>query len=910
MIPSEPHNLDEFRRQFGAESFWCGTEIGGCGQQLSTKRYETKVCHFSHYPDHSGARAACDRSAGGEDSADHLFIKRHVTAWLRQRGHVPRVELRRTTEGVATTVDFQLPATAQHLRFVLRSDTYRTWRRAADSLAAKQGHIEWLFGEDDVITRDTMARRGYALRLRCETAVSADGLADRRVLIGTEAQGFPVEWVGLEQCRLDRTGLITPALDRMRAEGKVRHGNTGNDPLPVALTVVTAGMVFATDLGGCRDDEASTAAPAAFHAHGRRLVPGFLKLPGSRILRTYLSLPEEAPPPTEEHVYRPAGTVQLLITEYGAGQPAAWCVRADGLTSISALEAERAGLWRPEVAVGVPLDAPRAPAAPSVERVVPARSAEALRVREVLQQTARAGTTITWQELGRRARLPLVQLSDAKRRALLVEADRPDSEDAAPLCILVVDSAGGALPYLQTALRQLNLDVPTSPAAFTTWCERTRARAYRDHRARSAQLSERRPGNAEVGSAAANLAALRVLLGRARTRLPQAEGADRKKLAHLVDRAEAHAAGYARARTTAGTLSQWSGTFRLLHKDLSQALRRLDALPRRATARPVGAPAVVADSKKAANRKSDEVPAAPPRPPAAAKPSPASVPAVDEALRDFEWLTAEIRVALAEDDLAAVETARRMAGPLYAQGLAPADRERFTPFMREVKRWCHDRDPSKKDPNLRRIRRLLATWSRKDTDAARLASALREIDDLTTRSELDLPPREADTVARMRARLRKLRPATPTSVPGASAPTAPRETPTQSSATRRPAPRGDGRLPANRIDSCAGQVRTILEEAARSETLLSWGQIRARAGGRLPHLHPDDQGEILVAVDWRTPADEPLLSCLVAGADRSHHWLYRHVRHSLGRERIPEAELPAHWPVEVLRLRQIWRHRR
>ncbi len=69
------------------------------------------------------------------------------------------------------------------------------------------------------------------------------------------------------------------------------------------------------------------------------------------------------------------------------------------------------------------------------------------------------------------------------------------------------------------------------------------------------------------------------------------------------------------------------------------------------------------------------------------------------------------------------------------------------------------------------------------------------------------------------------------------------------------------------------------------------------------------KGELLVAVDRETPVGEPLLSTFVASSDASLHWLYRHVRFSLGRERIPEPDLPAHWATEVLRLRQTWRHR-
>lgn len=38
--------------------------------------------------------------------------------------------------------------------------------------------------------------------------------------------------------------------------------------------------------------------------------------------------------------------------------------------------------------------------------------------------------------------------------------------------------------------------------------------------------------------------------------------------------------------------------------------------------------------------------------------------------------------------------------------------------------------------------------------------------------------------------------------------------------------------------------------------------IRNRLTVELPHLHPNDQGQVLVLADADTPADEPLLSAL------------------------------------------------
>ncbi|MCL7021205.1 hypothetical protein K6C39_22295, partial [Vibrio vulnificus] len=198
--------------------------------KLMTKRYETKVCHFSHYPGRTVGRAACSRTANGVDSADHLFIKLHVTRWLADPGHAAQARLRTFREGPGDAVEFWLRATNQHLRFQLRPENYWSWRKAANSLAAKEGHVEWVFGPDDAITRDMLAREGYALRVRCETKGN-----ERIVLVGTMAEGRAIVWEALEQCRMTRSGLVTPALDELRRTGLIREGGMGRDPFPGSL---------------------------------------------------------------------------------------------------------------------------------------------------------------------------------------------------------------------------------------------------------------------------------------------------------------------------------------------------------------------------------------------------------------------------------------------------------------------------------------------------------------------------------------------------------------------------------------------------------------------------------------------------------------------------------------------------
>ncbi|MFD7056747.1 hypothetical protein ACFWBS_52160 [Streptomyces mirabilis] len=295
----------------------------------------------------------------------------------------------------------------------------------------------------------------------------------------------------------------------------------------------------------------------------------------------------------------------------------------------------------------------------------------------------------------------------------------------------------------------------------------------------------------------------------------------------------------------------------------------------------------------------------------ATHPSPSGAPpsesaAFAEARAEFAWLVKEIRAAQEAGDLAAVQTARHLAGPIYGRRLSPEDRATYTPLMREVKAWCQEQDPNT-DPILRRIRQVLAELGRAGNSLAteQIAAFLDEISSLRRQSDRRLPVLEEVQVKRWKRQLK----ARTSSAPRRAAPRAadPVKAVPGPKAT---APSPPDRLPIETIDKLAAIARDVLKDAARSGgSLLTWGDLRLRMAGGLPHLHPDEQGELLVAVDRETPVGEPLLSTLVASSDASLHWLYRHVRFSLGRERIPEPDLPAHWATEVLRLRQNWRHR-
>ncbi|WMX46313.1 hypothetical protein RGF97_17715 [Streptomyces roseicoloratus] len=956
-----------------------------------TKRYETKVCHFSHYPDRHGNRAVCNRTANGVDSADHLFIKLHVTRWLADQGHAARSELRSLGHGPGDAVDFWLRATEQHLRFELHPEDYRNWRKAADSLGAKEGHIEWVFGPDGAITRDMVARQGYALRVRCETEGN-----DRCVLIGTVADNRTVTWAPLDQCRMSSSGLVTPALEELRAEGIIREGGMRNDPLPGSLPLRGAEIVFAMD------GEAAPPAESPFASAGRHLVSGFVKPAGSRIIRAHLSLPEEIPVPTEKYVYRLSGAVRLLITDPVEGKGPLWAVRADSLTQLNGLDAERTGLWRPSVAIDERLDRgprtprPRTDAAPAQ----PERSSAATVLRQALERVAREGTTTTWHELARRIGLDLAHLPDPKRRDLLVEVDKPLSADRPLLCVLILAGSGRPLPYLGTVLRLLGAAAPASDAALRRWSETAIKKAHEVYGEKPTPTAtafatprqepvteEQVPSRADLLTASRKLVTIRAKLREAAAVLPRASGRRATRLSQTIDQGEAHARQHFDARRQRHTLRAWLNACDPILDELDRLVGRQVAAPppvnqptasgngshqpaqssgggpksatgveqgvhdrqiesarRVARVSELFVAATISDDlaevrklRQEAEKISDhdlagavrdrldrlrtdmrewidarESERAHDAPSVDDAAEAAQLIAFAEARAEFDWLVQEICVAQETEDLAAVETARRLAGPVYARRLSSIDREEFTAFMREVKAWCRERDPEKRvDPALRKIRQLLANLGRtsETRSSDELANALDEVGILRRQLAQPLPAAEDRAVKRWRRRLKDWKPAKREP----SAPTAPIIAPhrvlpqqTVGQADSRPA----DRLPIETIDKLATSVREILADSARSGgRLLTWGELRLRMGGALPHLHPDDQGELLVTVDRETPADEPLLSTLIASADASLHWLYRHVRFSLGRERIPASDLEAHWATEVLRLRQIWRYR-
>ncbi|MFJ4192240.1 hypothetical protein [Kitasatospora sp. NPDC089509] len=105
-------------------------------------------------------------------------------------------------------------------------------------------------------------------------------------------------------------------------------------------------------------------------------------------------------------------------------------------------------------------------------------------------------------------------------------------------------------------------------------------------------------------------------------------------------------------------------------------------------------------------------------------------------------------------------------------------------------------------------------------------------------------------------------------------------------------------------------VRGALKKSARERSTTAWQQLGRQLGSALPDLHPDDQLEVLLQVESATPADEPLLSSLLAAGTGAQPAFYRNLAGRL-RRALPDGfgAVHAHWQAETLRLHQLFRYR-
>lgn len=199
MLPMEAIELDVFRRVHEDDTFWCGTLLGGCGGQLTTKLYTDRACHFAHHPDPDGLPHVCGRRSRGVDSADHLYVRSAAAAWLAGRGERATFEYTRADGApIGSVVDVRWRHGA--LRVHLDQSVAPVW----------DDGVEPVLGTMVPVDRDTLIRRWYVHRIRLDSVGTA-----RHVQIGTEAFARPIEWFALDECEMTERGLSTPAVEEI-----------------------------------------------------------------------------------------------------------------------------------------------------------------------------------------------------------------------------------------------------------------------------------------------------------------------------------------------------------------------------------------------------------------------------------------------------------------------------------------------------------------------------------------------------------------------------------------------------------------------------------------------------------------------------------------------------------------------
>ncbi|MEV8307191.1 competence protein CoiA family protein [Streptomyces flavidovirens] len=212
--------LVRWREQHPKYTYWCGTLLGGCGEPLTDRLYQAKVCHFAHHPHHT-----CTRRANGEDSADHLFLKRALHEWLRSQRLQGTVRLSRTDASPGEAIDVDLRNSQRRLRFRLRPGSAGTVSGETEDPGREK--VDWIFGLGVPVPDRFFDEGGYIFRIRFETKE-----AKRCPYLGVQQRSTAIKWAPFAEAVLTGEGLTTPAVEEVRAARIATPGSVTVTDLP------------------------------------------------------------------------------------------------------------------------------------------------------------------------------------------------------------------------------------------------------------------------------------------------------------------------------------------------------------------------------------------------------------------------------------------------------------------------------------------------------------------------------------------------------------------------------------------------------------------------------------------------------------------------------------------------------
>ncbi|MEU2625177.1 competence protein CoiA family protein [Streptomyces sp. NPDC007157] len=198
----EAIELDDFRARHTGQTYWCGTWLNGCGHQLFTKLYTDRACHFAHRPDPEHT-SSCARKAAGVSSADHLYIKHGLLAWMAEQDVAVTATIPREADGSIGGEVLFAPAGHAGLRVLLSE--------AGSPAPGEEDSAHLVLGPEMASDPDVLLRQGYVNRIQ----LVPDGTR-RRIQVGTERHGGATEWFDLHEVGFTDAGLTTPAVEEVR----------------------------------------------------------------------------------------------------------------------------------------------------------------------------------------------------------------------------------------------------------------------------------------------------------------------------------------------------------------------------------------------------------------------------------------------------------------------------------------------------------------------------------------------------------------------------------------------------------------------------------------------------------------------------------------------------------------------
>jgi hypothetical protein len=406
ILPMKAEELTRWRRKHPRYTYWCGTLLGGCGEQLADRLYCSKVCHFAHHPHHT-----CTRTANGEDSADHLFMKRALHGWAGSRGFKATVRMPRSTAAPGSLIDVDLQGIQRKLRVRLRPDRNGSWGLAPGGASTTgEKAIDWIFGLGGSAPEEVLNDSGYVFRIRFETIGAA-----RCPYLGVQQRGRAIEWTPFDAAALTADGLSTPAVEEIRAArgrsaagGKSSKSGSAKGPssevpsrqLPAIRHISREELIVA--LRGALELDARWATKTTLKRLGRTIGVDFARYDDSELveLLTEVDIPFPASDPVLSALIRtedgdPLPCLASVVEGLELGRPSS----TSHLKRWAQREADRAFAKYGIPARTMPPELPLEAAVPKVRVAVPPgpRQARARRSRRKRAQDTR--TPDAWKRL-------------------------------------------------------------------------------------------------------------------------------------------------------------------------------------------------------------------------------------------------------------------------------------------------------------------------------------------------------------------------------------------------------------------------------------------------------------------------------------------------------------------------------